>query len=173
VPGLGCVGAGPDLRTAKTVTEIAYRSHTVTAAVLDTFGEVEWLTEEQIFDFDYWPMELRKLSTAPARPELHALTVAVSAAPAELAELLAARGAVVVADAASAAALGGLDAVVVADARGVAITTRAPQAVYTIAGGTPEALAETAAGILSGRLPLAPGSTVALAPESASTREVA
>ena len=173
VPGLGCLGAGPDLRTAVTVTEIARRSHTVTAAVLDTFGAVEWLTEEEIFDFDYWPMELYKLSTAPPRPELHALTVDVAAAPAGLAELLAARGAVVVADAASAAALGGLDAVVTADDGRVAITVCAPRAVYTIAGGAPAAIAETAAGILSGRLPLAPGSTVTLEPEPASTREVA
>jgi rhamnose utilization protein RhaD (predicted bifunctional aldolase and dehydrogenase) len=173
VPGLGCLGAGPDLRTATTVTEIARRSHTVTAAVLDTFGEVEWLTEEQVFDFDYWPMELFKLSTAPARPELHALTVDGAGAPAGLADLLAARGAVVVEGAAAAAEAGGLDAVVAgADGR-VVVTVCAEGASYTIAGGSLAAVAETAAGILSGRLPLAPGSAVALEPATAPTREVA
>jgi rhamnose utilization protein RhaD (predicted bifunctional aldolase and dehydrogenase) len=173
VPGLGCLGAGPDLRTAVTVTEIARRSHTVIAAVLDTFGAVEWLTEEQVFDFDYWPMELYKLSTAPPRPELHALTIDVAAAPPVLAELLAARGAIVVSDAAAPTAFGGLDAIVAEDDGRVAITVCAPRAVYTIAGGAPAAVAETAAGILSGRIPLAPGSTVVLEPAPASTREMA
>lgn len=41
--------------------DIAYRSHLVTATVLDTFGEVAWLSETDIFDFDYWPLELFKL----------------------------------------------------------------------------------------------------------------
>jgi rhamnose utilization protein RhaD (predicted bifunctional aldolase and dehydrogenase) len=173
VPGLGCVGAGPDLRTAKTVTEIAFRSHTVTAAVLDTFGEVEWLNEEEIFDFDYWPLELRKLSAAPARPELHALTVDAVWAPAGLAELLAARGAVIVDGAAGATALGGIDAVVAESDGRVVVTAAASGASVTIAGGSLDAVAETAAGILSGRLPLAPGATVTLAPEPAPPREVA
>jgi rhamnose utilization protein RhaD (predicted bifunctional aldolase and dehydrogenase) len=172
VPGLGCVGAGPDLRTAKTVTEIAYRSHTVTAAVLDTFGEVEWLTEEEIFDFDYWPMELYKLSTAPARPELHALTVDAAWAPPGLAELLAARGAIIADGAASAADLGGIDAVVAASDGRVVASATASGASVTIAGGSLAAVAETVAGVLSGRLPLAPGATVTLAPETPSTSEV-
>ncbi len=41
--------------------DIAYRSHLVTATVLDTFGEVAWLSEADVFDFDYWPLELYKL----------------------------------------------------------------------------------------------------------------
>jgi hypothetical protein len=154
------------------VTEIAYRSHTVTAAVLDTFGEVEWLTEEEIFDFDYWPMELYKLSTAPARPELHALTVDAAWAPPGLAELLAARGAIIADGAASAADLGGIDAVVAASDGRVVASATASGASVTIAGGSLAAVAETVAGVLSGRLPLAPGATVTLAPETPSTSEV-
>lgn len=65
VPGLGCVAAGADERTARINAEIAFRSHTVTASVLDAFGEVAWLDESDIFDFDYWPLELRKLQPAP------------------------------------------------------------------------------------------------------------
>ncbi|HEY8684985.1 MAG TPA: class II aldolase/adducin family protein, partial [Chloroflexota bacterium] len=70
VPGLGCIGVGPDARTARVATEVAYHSHSVTAQVLDTFGEVTWLNEEEIFDIDYWPLELAKLQSAPAPPPL-------------------------------------------------------------------------------------------------------
>ncbi|HEY3764454.1 MAG TPA: class II aldolase/adducin family protein [Gaiellales bacterium] len=61
VPGLGCVTQAADAKTASVRADIAYRSHLVTAAVLDTFGEVAWLSESDIFDFDYWPLELFKL----------------------------------------------------------------------------------------------------------------
>ena len=70
VPGLGCITVGPDARTARVAAEVAYRSHHVTAQVLDTFGEVRWLTEGEIFDIDYWPLELAKLQAAPPPPEL-------------------------------------------------------------------------------------------------------
>jgi rhamnose utilization protein RhaD (predicted bifunctional aldolase and dehydrogenase) len=62
VPGLGCVTQAADLKTARVRAEIAFRSHLVTATVLDTFGEVAWLSEQDIFDFDYWPLELYKLA---------------------------------------------------------------------------------------------------------------
>ncbi|MGH2604378.1 MAG: class II aldolase/adducin family protein, partial [Dehalococcoidia bacterium] len=65
VPGLGCVAAGPDARAARVNAEIAARSHLVTARVLDAFGAVDWLHERDIFDFDYWPLELAKLQAAP------------------------------------------------------------------------------------------------------------
>jgi rhamnose utilization protein RhaD (predicted bifunctional aldolase and dehydrogenase) len=61
VPGLGAVAAGPDAARARMHADIAYRSHLVTAQVLDAFGAVAWLSEEDVFDFDYWPLELRKL----------------------------------------------------------------------------------------------------------------
>jgi hypothetical protein len=66
VPGLGCVAAGSDVRAARVNTEIAYRSHLVTATTLDVFGESAWLSEADIFDFEYWPLELAKLASAPA-----------------------------------------------------------------------------------------------------------
>lgn len=65
VPGLGCVAAGPDARAARVNAEIARRSHLVTARVLNAFGAVKWLGEREIFDFDYWPLELAKLQSAP------------------------------------------------------------------------------------------------------------
>ncbi len=52
-------------RAAKVNAEIAFRSHTVTARVLDAFGAVEWLDEADIFAFDYWPLELAKLAPTP------------------------------------------------------------------------------------------------------------
>jgi hypothetical protein len=65
VPGLGCIAAGADERAARVNAEIAARSHLVTARVLDAFGEVAWLDEQDVFDFDYWPLELAKLAGAP------------------------------------------------------------------------------------------------------------
>ena len=67
VPGLGCIAAGPDARTARVNAEVAARSHLVTARVLDAFGAVDWLEERDIFDFDYWLLELYKLQSAPPR----------------------------------------------------------------------------------------------------------
>jgi rhamnose utilization protein RhaD (predicted bifunctional aldolase and dehydrogenase) len=61
VPGLGAVTAGVNAARAKVNSDVAERSHLVIAQVLDTFGEVRWLSEDEIFDFDYWPLELRKL----------------------------------------------------------------------------------------------------------------
>jgi rhamnose utilization protein RhaD (predicted bifunctional aldolase and dehydrogenase) len=65
VPGLGCIARGPDACTARMNREIAARSHLVTARVLDAFGTVEWLSERDVFDFEYWPLELYKLQAAP------------------------------------------------------------------------------------------------------------
>ena len=41
----------------------------MTARVLDAFGVVEWLDERDVFDFDYWPLELYKLQSAPPPSE--------------------------------------------------------------------------------------------------------
>lgn len=65
IPGLGVIATGPDARTAKMNAEIAARTHEVTARALDAFGAVEWLSEDEVFAFDYWPLELRKLQSAP------------------------------------------------------------------------------------------------------------
>jgi len=70
VPGLGCITVGADARATRVSAEIAARSHSVTARVLDAFGVVDWLTERDVFDFEYWPLELYKLQSAPAPCEL-------------------------------------------------------------------------------------------------------
>jgi hypothetical protein len=66
VPGLGAVASGTDAKTARANAEIAFRSHRVTAMTRDAFGTVDWLSEADVFDFDYWPLELAKLASAPA-----------------------------------------------------------------------------------------------------------
>jgi rhamnose utilization protein RhaD (predicted bifunctional aldolase and dehydrogenase) len=109
VPGLGAIAAGPDAKTAKVNAEVAYRSHRVTAMALDAFGEVDWLSEADVFDFDYWPLELAKLANAPAPKSLAGqiaiLLDATQGAMLAVAKCLASEGAhLVLADEDSAAA---------------------------------------------------------------------
>ncbi len=69
VPGVGAVTTGANREEARVVADIALHTHSVAARVLDTFGDVEGLPEEEIFGVDYWPLELYKLRgrRAPAR----------------------------------------------------------------------------------------------------------
>jgi rhamnulose-1-phosphate aldolase/alcohol dehydrogenase len=78
VPGLGCVAAGPDIATARLRAELGAHSHGSAAATLDAFGSTSWLTEQDVFDFEYWPLELYKLTLAPPRPELSGSIFAVT-----------------------------------------------------------------------------------------------
>lgn len=77
VPGLGVIATGPDAKTAKVNAEISARSHTVTARALDAFGATDWLSEDEVFAFDYWPLELRKLQAAPPPRPLNGHVVLV------------------------------------------------------------------------------------------------
>ena len=76
VPGLGTIATGTDAKIARANAEIAYRSHRVSAMTNEAFGRMSWLTEEEVFDFDYWPLELAKLAMAPA-PRILAGYVAI------------------------------------------------------------------------------------------------
>src|SRR6185295_10772639 len=58
VPGLGCVAAAPDGRTARVRAEIAAHTHAAVAATLDAFGGASWLDEREVDDFENWPLEL-------------------------------------------------------------------------------------------------------------------
>ncbi len=97
VPGLGCVAAGPDRRAAAIRAEIASHSHGAVAATLDRFGGASWLGEGDVFGFEYWPLELYKLTLAPPPPELAGqvaiVTGAASGLGREIARDLCARGA--------------------------------------------------------------------------------
>ena len=66
-PGLGCVAAAPNVRTARRVrAEIAAHTHASVAATLDAFGGASWLDEREVDDFENWPLELYKLTLAAA-----------------------------------------------------------------------------------------------------------
>jgi NAD(P)-dependent dehydrogenase (short-subunit alcohol dehydrogenase family) len=70
VPGLGSIAAGPDIQTASVRSEIAAHTHATVAATLDRFGNASWLSEHDVFAFEYWPLELYKLTLAPPPSEL-------------------------------------------------------------------------------------------------------
>ena len=80
VAGLGCVAAGADSAQATMRLELAAHSHRTTAATIDAFGGSTWLDEREVFDFDYWPLELYKLTLAPPPPELAGTIVVVTGA---------------------------------------------------------------------------------------------
>jgi len=80
VPGLGCVAAGPDAATARQRLELAAHSHRTVAATRDAFGGSSWLSEREVFEFDYWPLELYKLTLQPPPPELAGSIVVVTGA---------------------------------------------------------------------------------------------
>ena len=97
LPGVGCVAAGPDAATARQRLEIAAHSHRTVAATRDAFGGSSWLSEREVFAFDYWPLELYKLTLLPEPPELagsvFAVTGATSGIGKAVARELSARGA--------------------------------------------------------------------------------
>ena len=80
VPGLGAITTGINHAEAKVAADIALHTLTVAATVLDTFGPPEPLPEAETFRFDYWPMELYKLSLKPAPKEFAGRVVAVTGA---------------------------------------------------------------------------------------------
>jgi NAD(P)-dependent dehydrogenase (short-subunit alcohol dehydrogenase family) len=100
VPGIGCVAAGPNARTAKMRLEIAAHTHASVAATRDRFGGASWLAEDEVRDFVEWPLELYKLTLLPPPPELEGtiaiVTGAASGIGKAIAEDLAVRGATVV-----------------------------------------------------------------------------
>jgi NAD(P)-dependent dehydrogenase (short-subunit alcohol dehydrogenase family) len=65
VPGLGGITTGSDEADARVRADVAVHTHAVASRVLDTFEEPEPMAEEDVFAFDYWPMELYKLSLRP------------------------------------------------------------------------------------------------------------
>jgi len=80
VPGFGCVAAAPDAHAARARLDIAAHSHAAVAATLDTFGSASSLEERDLFEFEYWPLELYKLTLAPPPPELAGYVAVVTGA---------------------------------------------------------------------------------------------
>jgi rhamnulose-1-phosphate aldolase/alcohol dehydrogenase len=69
VPGVGAITTGQHRKEAQVAADIALHTHSVAQTVLDAFGEPEPLSDAETFRFDYWPMELFKLSLKPAPAE--------------------------------------------------------------------------------------------------------
>lgn len=96
VPGLGGITSGSGLGEARAAADIALQTHTVASNVLNAFGTPQALTEKEIFDFDYWPMELYKLSLKPQALQFSGhitiVTGAASGIGRGIARLLASRG---------------------------------------------------------------------------------
>ena len=70
VPGLGAVTTGTTLRDAEVAADIALHTHGVAATVADRIGTPVGLDDRETFRFDYWPMELYKLTLRPPAPDL-------------------------------------------------------------------------------------------------------
>lgn len=70
VPGLGAVTTGATLRDAEVAADIALHTHGVAATVADRIGTPVGLDDRETFRFDYWPMELYKLTLRPPAPDL-------------------------------------------------------------------------------------------------------
>lgn len=100
VPGVGAITTGPSPREAEVAADIALHTHSVAATALDTFGPPEPLNDVETFRFDYWPMELYKLSLKPAPAEFSGRIVVITGAASGIgrgvALELAARGAALV-----------------------------------------------------------------------------
>jgi len=80
VPGLGAITAAETLKEAKMYAEIALHTHSVAAKVKDCFGQVEALSDLETFRFEYWPMELYKLTLKPKPRKLTGRTYVVTGA---------------------------------------------------------------------------------------------
>ncbi|HEX5827043.1 MAG TPA: SDR family oxidoreductase [Candidatus Limnocylindrales bacterium] len=81
VPGLGAVVAGASIEDARRCAEVAYHAQTTLARAKDAFGTLEPLPDTETFRFDYWPMELYKLTLAdPLRPFAGTVQVVTGAA---------------------------------------------------------------------------------------------
>lgn len=82
VPGLGSVTTGARTADARAAADVATHAQETLARALDALGELAPLPDAETFRFDYWPMELYKLTLAdPARPfagTVHVVTGAAS-----------------------------------------------------------------------------------------------
>lgn len=68
VPGVGAITTGASPADALVAADIALHTHGVAADVMDAFGPPEPLDESETFRFDYWPMELYKLTLKAPPP---------------------------------------------------------------------------------------------------------
>lgn len=80
IPGLGAVTTGTSLKDASVAADIAVHTHDVARTVTEAFGTPEPLSDRETFRFDYWPMELYKLTLKPPPAEFAGRIVIVTGA---------------------------------------------------------------------------------------------
>ncbi|PHX61475.1 MAG: bifunctional rhamnulose-1-phosphate aldolase/short-chain dehydrogenase [Actinobacteria bacterium] len=80
VPGLGAITTGACEQEAAIAADIAVHTHEVARTVLDAFGAPEPLSDLETFRFDYWPMELYKLTLKPQPAQFAGRIVIVTGA---------------------------------------------------------------------------------------------
>jgi NAD(P)-dependent dehydrogenase (short-subunit alcohol dehydrogenase family) len=80
VPGLGGITVGASIAEATVAAEVAEHTLSVAASVVDAFGVPEPISDQETFRFDYWPLELFKLSLKPEEPMFAGHVVIVTGA---------------------------------------------------------------------------------------------
>jgi rhamnulose-1-phosphate aldolase/alcohol dehydrogenase len=80
VPGLGMITSGRNALDARTTAEVALHTLRVAALAADAHGSYQPISEEDIFHVEYWPLQLYKLTLAPAWKELEGRIVLVTGA---------------------------------------------------------------------------------------------
>jgi rhamnose utilization protein RhaD (predicted bifunctional aldolase and dehydrogenase)/NAD(P)-dependent dehydrogenase (short-subunit alcohol dehydrogenase family) len=79
VPGLGLYGLGPTKRDARIAADLAEAAiETITDA--EAIGRFESITEAEMFDMEYWPLEQAKLGKTAASPLTGQIAVVTGAA---------------------------------------------------------------------------------------------
>jgi NAD(P)-dependent dehydrogenase (short-subunit alcohol dehydrogenase family) len=80
IPGIGMVTSARNAKDAAVIADVALRTLSVATRGKDAHGAYESLTEANIFHVDYWPLELYKLTLAPAPKEFEGRIVLVTGA---------------------------------------------------------------------------------------------
>lgn len=80
VPGLGMITAGRTEKDARITAEVAHHTLSVAARGKDAHGSYRTLAGRDLFDVEYWPLELYKLTLQPPPKELEGRIVVVTGA---------------------------------------------------------------------------------------------
>jgi rhamnose utilization protein RhaD (predicted bifunctional aldolase and dehydrogenase)/NAD(P)-dependent dehydrogenase (short-subunit alcohol dehydrogenase family) len=95
VPGLGLYGLGRSVRDARIAADLA-EAAVATITDAEAIGKFQSLTDAEMFDCEYWPIEQAKLGQQPERPlagQITAITGAAGTIGAAIARAFAAAGA--------------------------------------------------------------------------------
>jgi rhamnulose-1-phosphate aldolase/alcohol dehydrogenase len=80
LPGTGIITVGKNDKDARITAEVALHTLQVAAAGKDAHGSYQAVSGRDLFDVEYWPLELYKLTLAPPPRELEGRIVVVTGA---------------------------------------------------------------------------------------------